>query len=193
MISSQSITSMQHAILKELESAPFDELALLTESGDRKFISYDLFRRLYNDAVESMNSYMKLADDYRLKYEEEASRNSMLEQDLMELSESKDDVTGISPSVHDFLQLTDDMIHDILTLNEELVRWRQALLKYLPKEQAECLRYDIFDNTARSYAGDPAYDLYVKEHGSDPQHSKELAELMIRLADGTDETSINHL
>ena len=74
MITSQSITSMQHAILKELESAPFDELALLTESGDRIFISYDLFRRLYNDAVESMNNYMKLADDYRLKYEEKASR-----------------------------------------------------------------------------------------------------------------------
>lgn len=43
------------------------------------------------------------------------------------------------------------------------------------------------------FSGDPAYDLYVKEHGSDPQQSKELAELMIRLADGTDETSINHL
>ena len=68
MISSQSITSMQHAILKELESAPFDELALLTESGDRKFISYDLFRRLYNDAVESMNNYSK-KEGFRIMFQ----------------------------------------------------------------------------------------------------------------------------
>ena len=193
MMTSQSITTMQHSIIRELEPAPFDELTFLTDSGDRKFISYDMFRRLYNDAVETMNSNMKLADDCHHKYESELSRNSMLEQRLMELSEAEDATPEITPSVNDFLQLTDDMMQDILTLNEELVRWRQALLKYLPKEQAECVRYDIFDNTARSYAGNPAYDLYVREHGSDPQQSKEHSELMMRLANGTDETSINYL
>ena len=193
MIISQSITSMEHSIIRELEPAPFEELTLLTDSGDRKFISYDVFRRLYNDAVESMNCYMKLTDDYRHKYENEHSRNNMLEQSLMELSVSEDNPQVINPSVRDFLQLTNIMMQDILTLNEELVRWRRALLKYLPKEQAECVRYDIFDNTARSYAGNPAYDLYVREHGSDPQQSKEHSELMMRLANGTDETSINYL
>ena len=35
------------------------------------------------------------------------------------------------PTVYDFLKLTDEMIKTIIELDEELVRWRQALIKYL--------------------------------------------------------------
>ena len=87
MIQNQSITFMNHDIIKELSAAPFDDLCLITESGNTEYLSHDLIRRLYNDAVESMNSYQRLANDYREKYEAELSRNTELEHQLMELSE----------------------------------------------------------------------------------------------------------
>lgn len=96
-------------------------------------------------------------------------------------------------TVNDFIKLTDDMMEDIQLLEEELVRWRQALIKYLPERWAEGLRQDIFNNTARGYYGDPAYDLYIQAKGYDPQQSEEHAEFMQRLANGTDETSITYL
>ena len=96
-------------------------------------------------------------------------------------------------TVDDFLRLTDTMISDIISLEEELVRWRQVLIKYLPERWADGLRQDIFCNMTRAYEGDPAYDLYVQCRGSDPQQSWEHAEYMQRLANGTDETSITYL
>jgi len=96
-------------------------------------------------------------------------------------------------TVDDFLRLTDDMISDIISLEEELVRWRQVLIKYLPERWADGLRQDIFCNMSRGYEGDPAYDLYVQYRGYDPQQSWEHAEYMQRLANGTDETSITYL
>ena len=93
-------------------------------------------------------------------------------------------------TVDDFLRLTDAMISDIISLEEELVRWRQVLIKYLPERWADGLRQDIFCNMARAYEGDPAYDLYV---GKDPQQDKERAARLSRLAEGTDETSITYL
>ena len=98
------------------------------------------------------------------------------------------------PTVDDFLNLTDEMIETINDLEEELVRWRQTLIKYLPKERAEGLRQDIFNNLSRDFEGDPAYDLYVKmKRGIDPQQEKERRKRLYRLADGTDETSITYL
>lgn len=75
------------------------------------------------------------------------------------------------PTVYDFLKLTDEMIKTIIELDEELVRWRQVLIKYLPLEWAEGLRQDIFNNTSRCFEGEPAYDLYVNWMcgGVDPQ------------------------
>ena len=96
-------------------------------------------------------------------------------------------------TINDFIKLTDDMMKDILLLEEELVRWRQALIKYLPERWAEGLRQDIFNNTARCYAGDSAYDLYVQAKGYDPQQSEEHTEFTHRLANGTDESSITYL
>ncbi len=97
-------------------------------------------------------------------------------------------------TVNDFLRLTDEMIETIIDLEDELVRWRQALIKYLPERWAEGLRMDIFDNLSRDFEGDPAYDLYVKlKRGIDPQQEQERLNRLYRLADGIDDASITYL
>ena len=98
------------------------------------------------------------------------------------------------PTVDDFLSLTDEMIKTILDLEEELVRWRQALIKYLPQEWAEGLRQDIFNSLSRDFEGTPAYDLYVDlKCGADPQQDEERRKRLYRLADGIDDTTIKYL
>ena len=99
------------------------------------------------------------------------------------------------PTVYDFLKLTDEMIKTIIELDEELVRWRQVLIKYLPPEWADGLRQDIFNNTSRCFEGEPAYNSYVNWMcgGVDPQQEDSLTDRMHRLANGTDETSITYL
>lgn len=98
-------------------------------------------------------------------------------------------------TMHDFMRLTDEMVHTIISLEEELVRWRQTLIKYLPPEWADGLRSDISNNISRDFEGDPAYDLYVSMvcNGIDPQQEKEKLARMRRLVNGTDETSITYL
>lgn len=97
-------------------------------------------------------------------------------------------------TVDDFLNLTDELMTTILGLEEELVRWRQALIKYLPERWADGLRQDIFNSLSRDFEGEPAYDLYVRlKRGTDPQQSEERRRCLYRLADGTDETSIKYL
>lgn len=105
-----------------------------------------------------------------------------------------EDCSYSCPTVDDFLCLTDEMIGTIIDLEDELVRWRQALIKYLPKDWAEGLRSDIFNNLSRGFEGDPAYDLYVKlKRGIDPQQDRKRTDRLYRLADGTDDTSITYL
>ena len=90
MIEKQSITNMNHVIIEELSPAPFDELALRLHSGEYQFLSYDMFRRLYNDAVESMQAYRKLAEDYQKKYVTEHEYADRLQQSLIELSDASE-------------------------------------------------------------------------------------------------------
>lgn len=105
-----------------------------------------------------------------------------------------EDCTESCKTIDDFLNLTNEMVDTIIDLEEELVRWRQALIKYLPQGFAEGLRQDIFNNLSRDFDGDPAYNLYVKlKRGEDPQRSKEHIDRLYRLADGTDDTSITYL
>ena len=98
-------------------------------------------------------------------------------------------------TVDSFLKLTDEMVKTILDLEEELVRWRQALIKYLPSELAEGLQQDIFNNISRDFEGEPAYDLYIRLvcGGQDPQQEDSRLARMHRLAKGTDGTSITYL
>lgn len=106
----------------------------------------------------------------------------------------EDDCRNGCLTIHDFLNLTDEMTETIISLEEELIRWRQALIKYLPEDRADGLRQDIFNNLSCDFEGNPAYDLYVNlKRGMDPQQSEKRRRLLYRLADGTDETSITYL
>lgn len=99
------------------------------------------------------------------------------------------------PALFDFMSLTDELVHTIIDLEEEVIRWRQALLKYLPSEWAEGLRCDILCNLSRDFEGDDAYDFYVEflRGGHDPQQDEARLARIRRLIDGTDETSITYL
>ena len=72
------------------------------------------------------------------------------------------------PTVYDFLKLTDEMIKTIIGLDEELVRWRQVLIKYLPPEWAVGLRQDILTNLSRCFEGESASDLDVNGRCGSP-------------------------
>ena len=87
MFEQLSVTEMKHALLETLENAPFSDLAAITYDGKYLGFSYDQFRRLYNDAVESMRAYRDLASKYEHDYEEELHRSARLEQCLRELTE----------------------------------------------------------------------------------------------------------
>lgn len=65
-------------------------------------------------------------------------------------------------TVCSFLKLTDEMVKTILELDEELIRWRQALIKYLPSEWADGLQQDIFNNTSRDFEGD-LHTIYMSD------------------------------
>ena len=98
-------------------------------------------------------------------------------------------------TVYSFLKLTDEMVKTIIDLDEELVRWRQALIKYLPSELTEGLQQDIYNNIFRDFESEPAYDLYVRLvcGGQDPQQEDSQIARMHRLAKGTDKISITYL
>lgn len=98
-------------------------------------------------------------------------------------------------TIRDFMKLTDEMTSTIINLEEELVRWRQALIKYLPERWAEGLQEDIFCNLSRDFDGDPAYDIYVNwmKGGHDPQQDEERIKRLYHIAQGTDETTIDYL
>lgn len=82
-----SVTSMKHRILSSLGSSPFDDLFAEDYQGDIQCYSFDAFRRLYNDAVESMNSYRTLLSALEEERDRFASRCSELEGYLKDLSE----------------------------------------------------------------------------------------------------------
>ncbi|PXV88417.1 hypothetical protein C8E03_108144 [Lachnotalea glycerini] len=88
--------------------------------------------------------------------------------------------------------LIDSLVQDILGLEEEMVRWRQALLRHLPPIDAQNLKSDIYDNLARRYYDNKSYQSYLKRmyNGQDPMESKEHNQMLHRLKEGTDETSV---
>ena len=59
-----SVTNLSHHLLETLEESPFDGLYAVGYDGKSECYDLDLFRRLYNDAVESMRSYQALASEY---------------------------------------------------------------------------------------------------------------------------------
>ncbi len=93
-------------------------------------------------------------------------------------------------------RLLDAMVREISLLEAEVVRTRQALAEYLPERWADGLRDDILRGLSAPFGGDyEAYDRFVNErrNGGDPLDSREHADLLLRLAEGTDETTYFHL
>lgn len=94
--------------------------------------------------------------------------------------------------ITDCYMLIDSLVKDILTLEEEMVRWRQALLKHLSPIDAQNLKSDIYDNLARRYYDNECYQTYIKRayDGVDPMESDAHCQRLRRLRDGSDETSV---
>ncbi|MDO4650502.1 MAG: potassium channel protein [Eubacteriales bacterium] len=93
---------------------------------------------------------------------------------------------------YEFYALLDAMIEDILLLEEDLVRWRKALIPHLTPENAEGLQSDILDGLARNYEGMPAFDWFVREYceNKNPMENEEHCKRMGRLRKGIDESSV---
>ena len=164
-----------------------EELQLGLRSYEKNANVSEIYR---DDEIDSMA--IPDFDDPELPFGNDSSTDGAIEDEVS--CDYEEPCVYNCPTVDDFLSLTDELIETILGLEEELVRWRQALIKYLPKEWAEGLRQDIFNNLSRDFEGDPAYDLYVNLHqGMDPQQSEERRARLYRLAEGIDDTSITYL
>lgn len=92
----------------------------------------------------------------------------------------------------EFYALIASMVEDILLLEEDLVRWRKALIPHLTKQNAEGLQSDILDGLVKNYEGIPAYDMFMQEYcnNKNPMENKEHCDRMTRLRKGIDETSV---
>ena len=100
------------------------------------------------------------------------------------------------PATYDFYRLIEAMAEEINLLEAEIVRTRQVLAEYLPEEWADGLRQDIFSGlSVRFYGIYAEYDSFVNNchSGIDPMESDEQVAHMLRLRDGTDETTYYHL
>lgn len=95
-------------------------------------------------------------------------------------------------SITDFCLLVHPLGQNINSLEEEVVRWRHELLKYLPSKEAEELRSDIFSNLTGSIAFNEDYKLYVEKMclGRDPIDDDEHINRMLRLRYGKYDTTI---
>ena len=58
-----TVTSMKHCLIKELVPAPFDDLVAKGYDGTISFLSFDSFRRLYNDALESLQQALRIISE----------------------------------------------------------------------------------------------------------------------------------
>ncbi|WP_069874300.1 hypothetical protein [Fusibacter sp. 3D3] len=84
------------------------------------------------------------------------------------------------------------LIQNINSLEEEVVRWRYALIQYLPTKEADELRSDIFSNLTGGIDCDEAYQFYVEKMcgGHNPMDDEEHFNKTLRLRDGRDDTTI---
>ena len=82
-----SVTSMQHRLLYSMDAAPFDDIVTEDHQGHTEYYTFDSFRRLYNDAVESMNSYRRMLGFVSDERDFYRNRCHDLEDQLRELSE----------------------------------------------------------------------------------------------------------
>lgn len=136
----------------------------------------------------------KIVMQEALPFQNESSDSDAVATDL-ENNEDHDEpyyCTEPCQDIADCYMLIDSLVKDILTLEEEMIRWRQALLKHLSPIDAQNLKSDIYDNLARRYYDNECYQTYIKlaYDGVDPMESDEHSQMLIRLRDGIDETSV---
>ena len=94
--------------------------------------------------------------------------------------------TQPSVQIADYFRLIEALIADIQHLESEVVRTRYELSRQLPEKERELLHSDILANLGGRYAGNPAYDVFVRQwcNGIDPMDSDEWVEHIWRLAHG---------
>lgn len=90
-------------------------------------------------------------------------------------------------------RLIDSLVTDIKYLEEEVMRWRQTLLKHLNSIDARNLESDIFDYLVERREGTDAYDAYMKFHHyeTDPLESDEHSQKLWAIKGGIDDTIVN--
>lgn len=90
-------------------------------------------------------------------------------------------------------KLIDSLVHEILYLEEDVVNWRHALVRYLKSPTAEYLQDEIFDGLAQRFYDDETYQRYINlyHYKKDPMESKKHSNKLQRLANGTDKDSIH--
>lgn len=88
MIKNMSLTNMSHKLIDTLSAAPFDDLFTENQDGSADTYSFDQFRRLYNDAVESMNAYKLLASTLDYELEDSRKHCNELYNTLMEFTDN---------------------------------------------------------------------------------------------------------
>ncbi len=135
--------------------------------------------------------------DHELPFQDESDSDIYTDRPEPEDHEMDDPMPecAICSIVHDYNHLTYEMIEEIKYLRAEVIRWRQALIKYLSPRWAEGLRQDIFDNVFQHFEDLDAYTWYVNNccSGVDPLDNPEQSAFLARLREGTDETTITHI
>ena len=80
------------------------------------------------------------------------------------------------------------MVNEIMLLEEEIVRWRKAIMQFLSPNLADELDQDIFSGLSRPFYYFKAYGLFMN-----PMEFGEHRRTLWRLRNGSDTTSIDYL
>lgn len=184
----------------------------LTETIE-KYSEWDSWNRRYihllqerNDLLETLLTaagcdfppYNIHADDYKKK----EPSNQMEDFSISDVPEIPDSDSESVPAFMDCdscenlygcYTLIDSLVRDILSLEEEMVNWRHALLCHLNPLDAHNLQYDILDGLAQRYYNNETYQNYLDRflYDEDPMESDKHVSKLWRLAHGTDEDSVN--
>ena len=159
--------------------------------------SYERIGRLIEQCDEQHDRLMRML---RQQYQsctmsgyrdQEQERLPAQKADPDELSYLMDECDSCSLA-DDLCYLIDQLVKDVIHLEEETVKWREALLSYLPEDEAEMLGADILSGLGRRYGGDPVYELYMRVcgHRVDPMEQCGHTKKMLRLRNGLDEDTI---
>jgi len=91
--------------------------------------------------------------------------------------------------------LIEHLIFDIQHLSSEVVRLRYMLSRYLPKEEGDTIRSEIFSDLHGSYYDYPAYKTYIANccNDIDPVNSEAFVKHMQKISKGKKSSAIRSL